>query len=294
MGSVYAERRIRFRATLREIFLQDIHNNKQHDNITDYLPPATSPPTICTFCMQNSWYIDYFGDDYYRFDHHEDTDLEVAGLEQLLGDPDQKTILDLGCGYGRHSKPLTALGYHVIGYDLSAALLKHARDQDHRVPWVRGDMQALPFHPSFDAVLSLFTTIGYFEDEAENFQVFRSISEVLRPGGRFICQLVNRDYLIRQFTPQEIHHQDELIILEERTFNPIGNRVHTQTTVMEGSTRRQYESVIRLYTLTELDLLLAAVDVSISEIYGGLDLRPFNWDTNQLVIVAEKMDYDKD
>jgi hypothetical protein len=63
---------------------------------------------------------------------------------------------------------------------------------------------------------------------------------------------------------------------------------------MEGSTRRQYESVIRLYTITELDLLLAAVDLSISEIYGGLDLRPFNWDTNQLVIVAEKMDYDKD
>ena len=42
--------------------------------------------------MKNPWYTDYFGDDYYRFDHHEDTDLEVAGLEQLLGDLDQKTI----------------------------------------------------------------------------------------------------------------------------------------------------------------------------------------------------------
>lgn len=239
--------------------------------------------------MQNPWYIDYFGDDYYRFDHHEDTDLEVAGLERLIGTPDQKTILDLGCGYGRHSIRLSDLGYHVMGYDLSASLLKHARDQDHRVPWLRGNMKALPFRSAFDVVLSLFTAVGYFEDEAENFQVFREISEALRPGGRFICQLVNRDYLIRRFTPQEIHDQDGLIILEERTFHSIDSRVHTKTTIVDGSLRRQYESVIRVYTVTELDMLLAAVDLSIYEIYGGLDFRPFDWDTNQLVVVAEKI-----
>jgi len=239
--------------------------------------------------MHNPWYIDYFGDDYYRFDQHEDTDLEVAGLETLLGTPDQKTVLDLGCGYGRHSVRLADLGYHVIGYDLSAALLKHAHDQDKEVTWLRGDMKALPFRPSFDVVLSLFTAIGYF-DEAENFQVFREISEALRPGGRFICQLVNRDYLIRRFTTQEIHNQDGLLILEERTFHPIDSRVHTKTTVVDGPLKRQYETFIRVYTVTELDMLLSAVDLSIYEIYGGLDFRPFDWDTNQLVIVAEKIE----
>lgn len=240
--------------------------------------------------MQNPWYIDYFDEDYYRFDHHEDTDLEIDGLRQLLGPSDQQRILDLGCGYGRHAIPLAEQGYQVVGCDLSAGLLKHASDRNGRLPWLRGDMHALPFDGCFDAVLSLFTAVGYFEEEADNFQVFREISDALLPDGRFIGQMVNRDYLIRRFTPQEIHHRDGLIILEERTFNPIDNRVRTQTTVIEGAEHRRYESVIRVYTVTELDMLLAAVGLSICEIYGGLDFRPFDVETNQLVVVARKAD----
>ena len=247
-----------------------------------------------TIIMSNDWYIAYFDEDYYHFDHHEDTDLEVDGLARLLDRREGKGILDIGCGYGRVSTPLRKRGYRVVGYDLSPSLLKRAREGDPGGIWVRGDMRELPFAGAFDTAISLFNAFGYFEEEEENFRVLKSVSEALRPGGLFVCQLVNRDYLVRRFAAQEVHRRGGLIILEEREFDAIVNRVLTRTTVFSGADRRadrrEYASSIRVYTVTELDLLLAAAGMTIREVHGGLDFRPYDWDTNQLVIVAERTD----
>jgi len=240
--------------------------------------------------MTNAWYIDYFDEDYYHFDHHEDTDLEVDGLVRLVGRPDRCGILDLGCGYGRVATPLRALGYQVVGFDLSPSLLKRARERDPGGTWVRGDMRELPFMEGFDTVISLFNAFGYFEEEEENFRVLRSVSEALRPAGQFVCQLVNRDYLVRRFAAQEVHRRNDRIVIEERDFDPIANRVRTRTTVLIGPEKREYESSIRVYTVTELDMLLAAAGMTIREVHGGLDFRPYDWDSNQLVLVAERTD----
>ncbi|MBM3264226.1 MAG: class I SAM-dependent methyltransferase [candidate division Zixibacteria bacterium] len=238
--------------------------------------------------MVSPWYRTYFGGDYLRFDRHEDTTLEVEGLCRLLGAPENGPVLDVGCGYGRHALPLSERGYRVVGYDLSEAMMEKGRSQPSAVRWVRGDMRELPFSGVFDNVVSLFTSIGYFEDEADNFAVFREIAGALRPGGRFIAQMVNRDYLIRHFQREAILREDGLLILEERVFDPMGSRVHTETTVIDKRRTRRYTLSIRVYTITELDMLLAAAGLVVREIYGGLDFRTYDWDTNQLVVVAEK------
>lgn len=239
--------------------------------------------------MPDPWFAQYFADDYYRFDRHTDTDMEVEGLCRLVGEPDGGRILDLGCGYGRHVIPLAERGYQIVGYDLSSTLLRHGKQRLPSGVWVRGDLRALPFQEQFDTVTSLFTALGYFEEETDNFAVFREIADSLRPGGRFIAQLVNRDYLIRQFQPCEIQREDGLIVLEERSFGSVSSRVITRTTVIEGKETRAYTSSIRVYTVTELDMLLAAAGLLIREVFGGLDFRPYDWDTNQVVIVAEKV-----
>ena len=100
--------------------------------------------------------------------------------------------------------------------------------------------------------------------------------------------MVNRDYLIRHFVPQEVHRKNDSILIEEREFNSIENRVNTKTTIINSTEKREYETSIRIYTVTELDLLLAAAGMTIREIHGGLDFRPYNWDTNQLVLIAER------
>ena len=238
--------------------------------------------------MAHPWYEEYFGEDYYRADRHEDTALEVEGLSLMLGPPEETTVLDLACGYGRHSIALAEKGYRIVGFDLSGELLRHGRARNRHIDWIRGDMRTLPFCEAFNGVINMFTAFGYFDEEDENFSVLQEVEAVLQPGGCFICQLVNRDFLVRAFVPQEIRREDGLLVLEERSFDPFSSRVVTTTTVIDGTKRRQYESNIRVYTLTELDMLMAAAGLHIREVYGGLDQRPYDWHTNQLIIVAEK------
>ncbi|MEE2708119.1 MAG: class I SAM-dependent methyltransferase [Gemmatimonadota bacterium] len=238
--------------------------------------------------MTSQWFESYFNEDYYRADRHEDTDLEVEGISLLLGPPKDTTVLDLGCGYGRHSLKLSELGYRMVGYDLSPILLRRAAGGNPNIGWIRGDVRSLPFRNKFDGMISMFNAFGYFEDETDNYIVLQEVEAVLRPGGRLIVQLVNRDFLVRKFVEEEIRREDGLLVLEERAFDAVSSRVLTVTTVIEGTEQRRYESSIRVYTLSELDMLMSAAGLKIREVYGGLDQRLFDWDTNQLIIIAEK------
>ncbi|MBT5875368.1 MAG: class I SAM-dependent methyltransferase [Candidatus Latescibacteria bacterium] len=236
--------------------------------------------------MDLPWYETYFGEDYLRGDRHEDTSLEIDGLMTLLGPADGRLVLDLGCGYGRHGLSLVQNGYRVVGLDLSLPLLRRASTGG--LTCVRADMRSVPFLGGFHGVVSMFNAFGYFEDESENFVALQEIEAVLQPGGRLIMQLVNRDYLVRTFVEEEIRREDGLMILEEREFDVVSSRVMTTTTVIDGVDQRVYHSSIRVYSLSELDMLLSASGLRIIEVYGGLDQRLFDWNTNQLVVVAEK------
>jgi SAM-dependent methyltransferase len=101
----------------------------------------------------------------------------VANLWPLAG----RRVLDLGCGKGRFSRSLSALGARVVGLDLSAAMLAEARDMDR----VRASARRLPFGPaSFDRVMA----VEVFEHLAPRAveQVCDEVRRVLRPGGTFV------------------------------------------------------------------------------------------------------------
>src|SRR5439155_16157097 len=116
-------------------------------------------------------------------------------------------ILDLACGPGRHAAELERLGGggggHVIGFDLSRAMLRRARERT-RAALVRGDMRALPFRPgSFALAVNLFTSFGYFRDDAEHQVVVHQVSVVLAPGGRFVLDYLNADQVRRSLRVAE-------------------------------------------------------------------------------------------
>lgn len=119
------------------------------------------------------WYEESFGSDYLMVYKHRDVQgasEEVQKMSSLLQLKKYAEVLDLCCGMGRHSMALHELGYRVTGVDLSETLLNEARklDIDSQVYWIQGDMRNLPVTNTYDAVLNLFTSFGYFEEDAEN------------------------------------------------------------------------------------------------------------------------------
>ena len=72
----------------------------------------------------------------------------------------------------------------VVGTDISAAMLKVARESARAIPLVRASGVALPFSSRFDAVFSA-ATLHWIQDHDK---VFGEVFAALKPGGRFVAQ----------------------------------------------------------------------------------------------------------
>ena len=135
------------------------------------------------------WFEQWFGEEYLRlYPHRDDADAAEAvalihGLRPLAG----CQVLDLACGPGRHAAYLQGHGARTVGLDLSLPLLTRARGRTAgTVALVRGDMRYLPFRGgTFDVVVNLFTSFGYFADDAQHQAVLTSAAALLRPRTPF-------------------------------------------------------------------------------------------------------------
>jgi SAM-dependent methyltransferase len=242
------------------------------------------------------WYESLFGEEYLRLWApsltQERTDAEMDGILRLLELPPGARVLDLCCGHGRHAVPLAERGFRVTGLDLSETFLNHARraaaERGVEVTWLHGDMCHLPFDGEFDAGVNLFTAFGYFENEEEDLEVLRGVRRALRPGGKFLLDVMNRESLMRRFQPHSItRHEDGLLSLDERTLDPLTGRVATRMTVIHADgSRHEHRWDVRVYSLTELARLLKAAGLELASYYGGLDGSPWSLERPRLAVLA--------
>ena len=97
------------------------------------------------------------------------------------------TVLDVGCGTASHLVGL-ARWFDVTGIDASRRMLSRARQELPRVRWRWGRMETLRLSERFDAVLCLFSAIGYPRSVAEVRRTVRNLAEHLAPGGVLVIE----------------------------------------------------------------------------------------------------------
>ncbi|TVR41119.1 MAG: class I SAM-dependent methyltransferase [Planctomycetota bacterium] len=114
---------------------------------------------------------------------------DLLWWQQCLGTGPQ-SILELGCGTGRISLLLAAMGHRVIGLDCVAAMLQHARSKPGaaEVQWIEGDMRRLDAVDelslgAFDAVIIANNTLAHVHTVAQLLDICEYIQRLLKPGG---------------------------------------------------------------------------------------------------------------
>lgn len=102
-----------------------------------------------------------------------------------------KTLLNLGCGTGKHDYALARLGYHITGVDLSAEMANQAvnnipGDIADQLNFVTADIRALNLETTFDAIISLFHVMSYQVTNKDMQDVVNAAYQHLKKGGLFI------------------------------------------------------------------------------------------------------------
>jgi SAM-dependent methyltransferase len=217
---------------------------------------------------------------------------QALAAARLSGCPERGDLLDVPCGFGRHTLPLARAGYRVVGVDRAPPLIDEAKRRagDERWPkLVRADYRDLPFaDESFDAALTLFSSLGYLGDE-EDTRALAEIGRVLRPGGRLVIEIMHRDLLVRRFQESSWQMLGEgRLLLEQRTFDPASGLAQTTQTLIDAAGERDSRTFsLRVYCATELVGMLARAGFAEVRCLGDFDGAPFTTDT-RLVLVAKR------
>jgi SAM-dependent methyltransferase len=245
------------------------------------------------------WWERYFDDDflalYSPFLTRERTRAEVAGILEILALPFGARVLDLGCGWGRHAIELADAGLAVTGADLSATLLRHAEgfagEADVVVDWVHSDMRAIPWTAEFDAVVSLFSSLGYFLSDEEDLRALRAARRALRPGGSFLLESMHRDQVAREYAERDwwLGANGQHVWVEREFDAVLGiSREWVRWHGAEGV--REKFHTLRVRSATEWNTLLQSAGFRPVEWYGNWNLDPFERDSEALIVHAIRVD----
>lgn len=190
---------------------------------------------------------------------------EVDTLLEVIRSDFDTSILDLCCGQGRHTLEFWRRGYHgVEGLDRSHYLIQKARKQAHaeglEARFREGDARKISNRPyTFDVVMILGNSFGYFETVDDDLRVLTGVFRVLKPGGVLVLDLTDGDYMRSNFQPRSWEWADKrLFVCRERALSTDGQRLITREIIShidKGIIADQFYSE-RLYSKDDIARLV--------------------------------------
>ncbi|HEV3097632.1 MAG TPA: class I SAM-dependent methyltransferase [Candidatus Dormibacteraeota bacterium] len=241
------------------------------------------------------WWRTWFGRSYlelYDEPLQERTPIEIDQLERFLQLRPPLRILDLPCGQGRHAIELARRGYEVTGMDLSPYLLEVARSRASEaglnVRWLLGDMRHALDAETFGLILNLFTSFGYFADEADDRLTVRAAASMLEPGGRFLLEVINGERIIARFEEREWFTVGQIAVMERRSLDAAARRMVVERTVSSDRGNEVNLHALRLYSGRELLAMLSEEGFERVDLFGDWNGEPLTSESLRVLAVGTR------
>ncbi len=217
------------------------------------------------------WFERWFGEEYLALYPHRDEREAAAAVglvESSLGGIKVNRALDLACGAGRHARLLSERWW-TTGFDLSAPLLARAKVADPDGCYARGDMRALPFvDHGFDLVVNLFTSFGYFDNDAQHLRVLAEVARVTRRGGKFVLDFLNSEHVRSTLVAEESKEVGGRLVKVRRDISA-DDRFVVKTIAAGGDTGDQtFLERVRLFDRLDLETMLEESGFGVEQVLG--------------------------
>jgi len=241
------------------------------------------------------WWKEYFDEDYFKIYgfREEQTQQEVRFIEDVLALAKGNEVLDLCCGHGWHAVELAERGYAVTGLDLSEYYLKIAEERAEqagvRIRFIHSDMRETPFEEAFDAVINLFTSFGYFEKEEDNARALEAVSRSLKPNGKLLIDLVNREWVVKMRPWQRWCEAEGNLVLEKSFgFDVFTGRFNSKKILISDEGRKDLAFSVRAYSYVEFSKMMEDVGLKVIGAFGGYDRSDYGINSRRMILLAQK------
>ncbi len=243
----------------------------------------------------DEWYKDWFNTEEYLNVYRHRNDEDAKRLVNLVLSkvklPENSGVLDLACGAGRHSILFAENRFKVTAVDLSENLLEVAKKSAEKagvhVNFVRCDIRYFSISAKFSLVVNLFTSFGYFEEDEENFRVFKVAYEHLQAGGYFVLDFFNKCYIEKNLVPESVNVYNGEKIIQRRSVE--GSRIKKKIFIMKNGNEKHYHESVRMYCKDELISAIERHGFEIKSLFGDFDGNYFDHEkSKRIIIIARK------
>jgi SAM-dependent methyltransferase len=232
---------------------------------------------------------------------------QAEGLVDIFSEfqvPRWSSILDLACGIGRHSVALAEMGYKVVGVDISPSYIERAKEMAEergvveRCDFRVGDMRYIgevldDCREKFGAAISMYTSMGYYDEETDE-SILRKLISLVATKGILIIDGAPRDRLIREMRPISVDEiGEDLVLIEESKWNLESSRVESVWKYYQrkGKDLKHLDTIEtdhRVYSLHELRKMMEYSGWTYRICYDGFDREPFTIDSRRMIVIAQK------
>jgi SAM-dependent methyltransferase len=243
---------------------------------------------------KNSWSLDIKNQSWV-----EDTENQVDFIIKTLQLTGKERVLDLACGFGRHSLSLARRGFSVVGVDITKDFIedavKEARLNSLEIDFIQSDIRELKYDREFDVVLNLADgAIGYLENDEENLKIFDVIARALKPGGKHFMDICNAEHAEYFFPKRHWEIGSTTLSLPEFDWEKESRRmIFTDWSIAFGETAKKPDciepcSTARLYSESELELILKQRDMKIIKTFSDYYGKDASYKEIQLMVYSKK------
>ncbi len=242
--------------------------------------------------QKSEWFEEWFNTPFYHVLYQDRNEEEaehfVSNLIDYLQIEENKTILDLACGKGRHAVFLNKKGWHVVGADLSVNSIADAKKYENdSLRFIVHDMREVIPNHQFDYIFNLFTSFGYFDSQKDNVKMLQSVHQMLNGDGKLIIDFMNVHKVVANLVSKEVKTVDDIDFNITRQFDG----KHILKTISFGHIGQSYSYTERVQGLTKEDFeqMLQKTDFKIDAVFGDFNLNAYDPKTSdRLILIASK------
>ncbi len=207
-----------------------------------------------------------------------------------------ESVLDAACGTGIHAIVLAQMGRHVVGADISPAMIEsarhHAKENEVAIRWITASMQELDKKTSekFDTILCLGNSLPHLLSNEDLDKTLSGFNHMLQPGGRLIIQILNYHKILREknrVVAVNRHANREFVRFYD--FLPDNIRFNVLSIDWSGEKpgHRLLSTQLHPYMIEELESALRRTGFGHPEVFGDMEFEPYEENrSNNLVLIS--------